>query len=289
MNESEIAEAVRSALDDATAEMAVRPDIAQRARRLGRRRRVVRGLLAVVPVIALAGAGAAFAAHSSGIAAHSSAAGVHSSAAAAATSPDVLTAAYVTKQVEAQLAQADHYIVRTTRQLAGETIITWTDPVTDGDRQLLAATDGKVLQWSEPYKVGEYMHWKITVVQTANQTWWSDTVQASAPMQQEPPSSAVALSPFTSQAQLNEALSRGQLTIAAKGTVNGQAAVDLRLTEKKTQLNYWVNAQTYQPVEMVEGNTVIGIAWLPRTKSLVTQANTPQIPPGFQRVSAPAQ
>jgi hypothetical protein len=33
MNESQIAEAVRSALDDATADMTVRPDIAQRARR----------------------------------------------------------------------------------------------------------------------------------------------------------------------------------------------------------------------------------------------------------------
>jgi hypothetical protein len=282
MNESQLAEAVRSALDDATAGMTVRPDIAQRARRQGRRRRALRGLLAGVPAIALAGAGAVFAVHGSGTPAHGS-------GAPAATPPHMLTAAYVTKQAEAALGQADHYIVQTTQQMPGASVITWSDPVTGNDRQLLKGTGGTTIQWSEPYRSGNYMHWKITVTDTGNRTWYSDTVQASAPMQQEPSSSAVALSPLTSPAQIKEALSSGQVTIAGKGTVNGQAAVDLRLTEKTTQLNYWVNARTYQPVEMVDGKAVIGIAWLPRTGSLVAQANTPQIPAGFRRVSAPAQ
>jgi hypothetical protein len=278
MNESQIAEAVRSALDDATADVTVRPDAAQRARRQGRRRRAVRGLLAGVPVIALAAAGAAFAVH-----------GSHGSGAPAATRPDVLTAAYVTKQVEAALGQADQYIVQTTRQMPGASDVTWSDPATGNERQLLKSAGDTTYQWFQPYKVGSYQHWKITVADMGDRTWYSDTVQASAPMQQEPSSSAVALSPFTSPAQFKEALSSGQVTIAGKGIVNGQAAVDLRLTEKNTQLNYWVNGQTYRPVEMVDGKAVIGIAWLPRTKSFVTQANTPQIPAGFRRVSAPAQ
>jgi hypothetical protein len=231
-------------------------------------------LLAGVPAIALAGAGAAFAVHGSG--------------APAATRPSVLTAAYVTKQAEAALGQAGHYIVQTTQQMPGASVITWSDPVTGNDRQLLKGTGSTIIQWSESYRAGNYMHWKITATDTGNRTWYRDTVRASAPMQREPSSSPVTLSPFTSPAQIKEALTSGQVAIAGKGTVNGQAAVDLRLTEKNTQLNYWVNAQTYQPVRMDAWKAVIGIAWLPRTKSLVRQANTPQIPADFRRVSAPA-
>ena len=123
-----------------------------------------------------------------------------------------------------------------------------------------------------------------------NRTWYSDTVRAFEPAKQQPPSNAAALSPFTSPEQIKQALSSGKVTIAGKSTVNGQAAIDLRLTTKTTQLNYWVNAQTYQPVEMVVGSGhAVDIAWLPKTKSLVTKVNTPRIPAGFQHVSAPSQ
>jgi hypothetical protein len=201
----------------------------------------------------------------------------------------VLTAAYVTRQAETALGQAGHYIVQTTKQMPGASVITWSDPATGNDRQVVKG-GGTIIQWSESYRAGNYMHWKITVADTGNRTWYSDTVQASQPMKQQPPPSAAALSPFTSPEQIKHALSSGKVTIAGKGTVNGQAAIDLRLTAKNTQLNYWVNAQTYQPVEMVVGSGhAIDITWLPKTRSVVTKVNTPQIPAGFQHVSAPAQ
>jgi hypothetical protein len=302
MNESHLAEAVHSAFDDATAGLTARPDAARHARRAGRRRRTARGLLTGVPVVALAGASAAFALHGTGTSApaaphpaapHPAAphpAAPHPAAPhPAAPHPAALTVAYVTRQAETALDQTSHYIVRTTEQMPGATVITWTDPVTGNDRQLLKASE-TIVQWSQPYTAGNYRHWKITVADMGKQTWWSDTVQSSAPEQQEPPSSTVALSPFTSTAQIKQALSSGQVTIAGHGNVNGQAAIDLRLTTKKTQFDYWVNAKTYQPAEIAVGSGhAIDVNWLPRTSTLVTQTNTPQIPAGFQHVSAPAQ
>jgi hypothetical protein len=280
MNESQIAEAVRSAVDDATAGLNARPDAAMRARRLGRRRRTVRGLIAGVPAIALAGAGAAFAVHASGTVPGSG---------TAATHRDVLTAAYVTRQAETALGQAGHYIVRTTKHMPGASSITWSDPATGNEWQVVKG-GGTIDQWFQPYRAGRYLHWKITVADMGSRTWYSDSVRAAEPTRQQQPSSAVALSPFTSPAQIKDALSSGKVTIAGKGTVNGQAAIDLRLTAKDTELDYWVNARTYRPVEMVVGaGHAIDITWLDQTKSLVTKVDTPQIPAGFQQVSAPAQ
>jgi len=282
MNESQIAEAVRFALDDDTAGLAARPDAAVRARAQGRRRRAVRGLLAGIPAIALAGAGAAFAVHGTGDGARP--------AVSAATHPSVVTVAYVTRHAEAALGQADHYIVQTTQRIPGASYITTSDPATGNVWQVVKA-GGTAYSWDQPYKAGNYLHWKITVANMANRTWYSDTVQASEPMSQQPPSSTVVLSPFTSPEQIKQALSSDQVTIAGKGTVNGQAAIDLRLTAKNSRLDYWVNAQTYQPVKMVVRGSgyAVDIDWLPKTKSLVTKVNNPQIPAGFQRVNAPAQ
>ena len=64
MNESQLIEDLRSALDDATSQVGARPGLAERARAGGRRRRTARGLLAGVPAVALV-AGAAFAVHGS--------------------------------------------------------------------------------------------------------------------------------------------------------------------------------------------------------------------------------
>jgi hypothetical protein len=79
MNESQMIQDLRSALDDATSHVRARPGLAERARAAGRRRRRVRGLLAGVPAVALV-AGAAFAVHGSAPAATS-----------ASTRPQVVT------------------------------------------------------------------------------------------------------------------------------------------------------------------------------------------------------
>jgi hypothetical protein len=83
MNESQMIEDLRSALDDATSHVGARPGLAERARAGGRRRRTVRGLLAGVPALALV-AGAAFAVHGSAPAATSASVG-------GSTTPQVVT------------------------------------------------------------------------------------------------------------------------------------------------------------------------------------------------------
>jgi hypothetical protein len=70
MNESQIIEDLRSALDDATSHVCARPGLAERARAGGRQRRAVRGLIAGLPAVALA-AGVVFAVHGSAPAATS--------------------------------------------------------------------------------------------------------------------------------------------------------------------------------------------------------------------------
>ena len=70
MNESQMIEDLRSALDDATSHVSAPPGLAERARAGGRRRLTVRGLLAGVPAVALV-AGAAFVVHGSAPAATS--------------------------------------------------------------------------------------------------------------------------------------------------------------------------------------------------------------------------
>jgi hypothetical protein len=142
MNESQMIEDLRSALDDATSHVGARPGLAERARAGGRRRRTVRGLLAGVPAVALV-AGAAFAVHGSAPAATSASVGgstgvVMPAHSAASSSPGsvqltsyqttVLAKAHVTKANLAVLKKmhltplqikALGVAYRTARQIAG--------------------------------------------------------------------------------------------------------------------------------------------------------------------------
>ena len=93
MNESQMIEDLRSALDDATRHVGARPGLAERARAGGRRRRTARGLLAGVPAVALV-AGVAFAAHGS---------------APAATSPGIVMPARSTASSSPGSAQLTSY------------------------------------------------------------------------------------------------------------------------------------------------------------------------------------
>jgi hypothetical protein len=74
MNESQLIEDLRGAVQDATCDVGARPGLAARARAGGRRRRAVRGVLAGVPAVALV-AGAVFAVHGGAPAATSASAG----------------------------------------------------------------------------------------------------------------------------------------------------------------------------------------------------------------------
>jgi hypothetical protein len=155
MNESQMIEDLRSALDDATSHVVARPGLAERARAGGRRRRTVRGLLAGVPAVAVA-VGAAFAVHGSAPAATNASTGVTPAHSAASSSPGsvqltsyqtaVLAKAHVTKADLAVLKKmhltplqikilGEAY--RTARQIAGPG---------GGDKQLTVAEIAAVVK-----------------------------------------------------------------------------------------------------------------------------------------------
>lgn len=85
-------------------------------------------------------------------------------------------------------------------------------------------------------------------------------------------------------------------TIAGKSVIDGQQVIDLREYGNTNMVwDFWVNSQTFQPVKVTVTVTVTDETgakttstsdFVARSKSLVAQVNTPQIPPGFSRVSS---
>jgi hypothetical protein len=291
MSESQVAEALRLALDEETAGLTARPDAARLARRRGRRRRTARGLLVGVPAVALVAGGAAFAAHGAG------------TSSPTASHPAALDAAYVTKHVESQLSSSsylDKYIIKNTvtpNPIPGTSPVNWYDPATGNSQTVEKSAKGTVTAWAtynpnQPYK--------FTVLNTA-----AKTVSTSASAQKGnarpqptellpgPPPELLTAGPSLSASQF-KAMAKGGASIVGKGVIDGQPVIDLRPnTGTKMVYDYWVTPRTFQLLKVVErttdqnGTTYTSTAdFLPRTKSLAAQVNTPQIPPGFGRDSS---
>ena len=251
------------------------------------RRKATRALMAVVPAAALVAGGAAVAAHGTG------------TASPAATHPAVLTAAYVTKKVEATLS-SDNYIVETTGNglvslhptgssitptlnalSSGMPVTTWTDPVTGNLQMVIKSATGAQTTWTTSYEVGKQSNEKSVTVDTATKTAYIITrtlLPGESPM-----------SGYASPSQLKQVLATGQATIANKSVIDGQSVVDLHLRNiNDSTLDLWVNARTFQLVKLVQPVQREAVTnyyhWLPRTKSLAAQVNTPQIPAGYRQV-----
>ena len=245
-----------------------------------RRRKATRALMAVVPAVALVAGGAAVAAHGIG------------SASPAATHPAVLTADYVTKKVEGTLSSTN-YVVEITGNAfiafnstgsigmvswtpAGPSQTTWIDLVTGNHEGVVTKT---ATDTETTWATGKQPNVKFFTVDTATKTVYKGS---SALMEQS----------YAGPSQLKQFLATNQLTIAGKSVINGQSVVDLRLNNRGGLVDYWVNAQTFQVVKFVVTATGGGKStsyttyyhWLPRTKSLVAQVNTPQIPAGYRQV-----
>jgi hypothetical protein len=277
---------LRSALDDEAKDVHVPPGAAQRARSKGRRRRAVRGLLAGAPAVALA-AGLVIAAQS-----HST--GPATTATGPATSkPPIQTAAYVTAQVEAALANADHYIIReTTQSYPGGTYTDWTDPRTGSAYAVQGTGSGQVLSWNSTFYVNNVLHWRTTEADYASHTWFVSVIHAAGPIQGAPPTGPDV--PGGSPAQLRKWLADGTMRVVGHGYVNGHHATALRARLGIITLEVWVDSQTYQPVREIKSfggslnsALVFNDSWIPRDPALVSLANHPQIPAGFTRVPAP--
>jgi len=252
-----------------------------------RRRKATRALMAIVPAVALVAGGAAVAAHSTG------------TASPAAPHTTVLTADYVTKKVEATLS-SDNYIVETTgnglvslhstggsihpilnAMSRGMSIISWSDPVTGSLQLVIKSATGTQTTWTTLYEVGKQRNEKSVNVDTATKT---ASISTHTLLPGESP-----MPVYASPLQLKQVLASGQATIATKSVIDGQRVVDLHLRNTNdSTLDLWVNARTFQLVKLVEPVQRQAVTtyyhWLPRTRSLVDQVNTPQIPAGYRQV-----
>jgi hypothetical protein len=215
-------------------------------------------------------------------------------AGAAASKPPVQTAAYVSAQVEAALAQADKYIIRTTtNSYAGGTYTNWTDPRTGSSYASQGTGSGRVLSWGSSYLVQDVLHWSTTEADYSSHTWFVSVIHAAGPIVSPMPTGPDV--PGGSPAQLKKGLATGVYKIVGHGHVNGHRAIELRAGRRPLVMTVWVDAQTYQPVRLIKTFTFgqkddslsFDESWVPRSAALVKIANHPEIPAGFTRVAAP--
>ncbi len=288
-SESQMLAELRSALDEEAGDLRVPPGAAQRARARARRRRTTRGLLAGVPAVALAaGLVVATQSHSRGPAAAAT-----GPAGSAPAQPAVQTAAYVTKHVEAALANADQYIVRdTTNSYAGGTYTSWTDPRTGSSYATQGTGSRTVLSWNSSYFAHRVLHWRTTEADYSTHRWFVSVIHAAGPVQGRltTPADGGVLGP----AQLKKWLQEGTMRVVGHGQVNGHHATELRARMGIITMEFWVDSRTFQPVRMIRSfggglktSLVANESWIARTPRLVSLANHPQVPAGFTRVAAP--
>jgi hypothetical protein len=283
MSESQLAEHVRVALDEETAGLRAPADAAARARSRGRRRRLGHGLMAVVPVAALI-AGVAATAHGGGTP-------VRESAATPSPSATVQTDAYIIQHIKATLATADNYIISTAASSApGQVTTSYLDPVTGTTRSVISGAGDKATYWIQVRVSGNEDQWLTTYVDYTNHTWWTKASHSDVLGQDT--SSLPVLNAETTPAQLSKALTLGELRVAVKGTVNGHAAIELvyagKLAAKADALHFWVDARTYQPVQLdmppFTAASTITESWIPKSAANEAQTDKPQVPAGFRQV-----
>ena len=244
---------LRSALDEEAGDLRVPPGAAQRARSRARRRRTARGLLAGVPAVALA-TGLVLAMQNNTRGPATRATGTTASpaapAASAASQPAVETAAYVTKHVEAVLANANHYIIReTTNSYSGGTYTSWTDPRTGSAYAVQGTGSRKVLSWNSAYFVKRVLHWSTTEADYSTHTWFVSVIHAAGPVQGPLPKPADGND--VSPAQLRKWLKDGTMRVVGHGHVNGHQATALRAQLAIGTLKIWVDSQTFEPVREI--------------------------------------
>ena len=282
MNDAQLIEQLRTALDHETSQLRANPDAAQRARSRGQRRRVARGLLASLPAAALA-TGLLIA--------------THSRPARPATGSQTGTAAYVVKHVEAALAHTgSRYLVRYRGNPDGAT--TWGDPRTGRTYTVLGTGVSMVSQRWNGFKQarGGRAHYTIEADYPAH-TWWEQLTPASRLGRPTGRGSPALAAEGGSPQALRTLLAAGQLRVAGRGIVHGQHAIELRgrlsAHYDHATLTVWVDAHTFQPFRLITsfggGAHPLDVvsSWVPRTPALVRLINHPHIPAGFHRVPAP--
>jgi hypothetical protein len=287
MSESQLAEDVRAAVQEATAGLRAPAGAAVRARSRARRRRAARGLLAIVPAAGVI-AGLAVAAHGGGTAAPPVTAVAPS---VTGSAPAVVTDAYVVSHVQAALRGANDFIIVTKATTGpGQVTTTYLDPATGTGRSVASIGGHKVTYWIKTTTSGGRDHWQTTYVDYTSRTWWTKNSQSGK--LGKATSGDIVLPADASPDEIIKGLAVGQVRVGVKGKVNGHLAIELiyagGLAAKAGAVRYWVDATTFQPVRIdlppFTAATTITEAWIPKSAALVTETNTPQVPAGFRQV-----
>jgi hypothetical protein len=283
MSESQIAESVREAMDEATEGLRIPAGTAARARTKGRRRRAARGLLAVVPAVGLV-AGVT-------VALHGGSAPSHEASAGPGPSRTVQTDAYIIGRVEAALGNADNYIIATSATSGPDQVTTtYEDPSTGTERSVVSGSGDKVTYWVQTHVSGDEDQWRTTYVDYTTRTWWLKTSH-SARLGQDT-SGIIVLTADSTPGDISKALAIGEVGVGLKGEVDGHAAIELvyagKLAKKAAAVHFWVDAKTYQPVEIVSppftSASTIKESWIPKSGANVAQTDKPEVPAGFRQI-----
>jgi hypothetical protein len=283
MSESQMAASVRTAMDEATAGLRIPAGTATRARTRGRRRRAARGLLAAVPAVGVI-AGVAFALHGGG-------APSREASSAPGPSPIVQTDAYIIGRVEAALGNADNYLIATSSTSGpGQVTTTYEDPSTGTERSVISGSGDRVTYWIQTHLSGDEDEWRTTYVDYTKRTWWTKASH-SAPLGQDT-SGLIVLSADSTPGEISKALAIGEVGVGLKEEVDGHPAIELvyggKLAEKAAAVHFWVDAKTYQPVEIVSppftSASTIKESWIPKSAANVAQTDKPEIPAGFRQI-----
>ena len=201
------------------------------------------------------------------------------------------TDAYIISHVEAALGSAGGYLIATSATSGpGQVTTTYQDPSTGSERSVVSGSGDKVTYWVQTRVSGGEDHWRTTYVDYTDRTWWTKTSH-SARLGQDT-SGLIVLSADSTPGDLSKALAIGEVGVGLKGEVDGRAAIELvyagKLAKKAAAVHFWVDAKTYQPVEIVSppftSASTIKESWIKKSAANVAQTNKPGIPVGFRQV-----
>lgn len=284
MSDAELIRDLRSALDEAATGLTLAPGAADRARARGRRR-AARGVLAVLPALALA------------------AAGLTVVAGAGRTTPatqPAQPAAYVTKHVVTTLKSVSDYVVRTqsVNQL-GQLVTSYDDPAAGVSMSVVDGKGDLAEYWTRTEQMGQVQRIETVVVDYSSRTWLTEEFagRLSAPTVRIPvkavPAAARTFVAQASTAQIERAALAGQFRVAGYSLMGGLRVIELVYTDNRPAstyaIRYWVDARTYQPVELdyppYGKSQSVAMSWIPRTAKIIQYTAKPQIPAGFQHLA----
>jgi hypothetical protein len=259
--------------------------------RPARRRRTVTALVATAAAAGVAAAGlAGFGGHAPR---HSPA-----PAAQAPTSPEVQTAAYVVKHMDAALnanTAVLNVISHAPDSQTGRPVIdeTWTTTLSNTSRSEELSQTGQPVTGAV-LTITAHRTVSITI-NYRNRTWRTVTYPFGSAVAARTPA-PLPQTPLQQATMLRAQVKAGQVSVAGRATVDGQTAIHLTEHLAGGRINLWVSPTTYLPIREIDTAPGVPLTsdkairddyrWLPATAAnlrLITAAAA--IPAGFTRVS----